>query len=102
MFLQSQIPPILCGNIRLQQVFKHKYFGLMFTPNLSCSNHISAVIAKANQCLGVLKKNIYILSRKSLQIGYFSFVQPFVEYCDVIYDSFTKGDSDKLENVQLH
>ncbi len=65
----SQLLPIDYGNIRLQQVFEHKHLGLIFTPNLSWSKHISAVITKANQCLGVLKKNKYILSRKSLKIG---------------------------------
>ncbi len=62
---------------------------------------VSAVIAKANRRLGVLKKNKYILSRKSLEIGYFSFIRPIVEYGDVIYDSCSKGNSGKLENVQL-
>ncbi len=80
----SQVPPILYGNIRLQQVFEHKYLGLIFTPNLSWSKHISTVIAKANRHLGVLKKNKYILSRKSLEIGYFSFICPVLEYGDVI------------------
>ncbi len=58
----SQVPPILYGNIRLQQVFEHKHRGLIFTPNLSWSKHISAVIAKANRYLGVLKKNKYYFS----------------------------------------
>ncbi len=59
----SLVPPILYGNIRLQQVFEHKHLGLIFTPKLPWSKHISAVIAKANRRLGVLKKNKYILSR---------------------------------------
>ncbi len=78
-----------------------KHLGLIFTPNLSWSKHIFAVIAKANRRLGILKKNKYILSRKSLEIGYFSFIQPIVEYGDVIYNSCSKADSGKLENGQL-
>ncbi len=96
----SLVPPILYCNIRLQQVFEHKHLGLIFTPNLSWSKHISAVIAKANRRLGVLKKNKYILSRKSLEIGYFSFICPILEYGDLIYDSCSKSVL-KLENVQL-
>ncbi len=75
--------------------------GLIFTPNLSWSKHISVVIAKANQRLGVLKKNKYILSRKSLEIGDFSFINPILKYGDLIYDLCSKYDSKKLENVQL-
>ncbi len=37
----SQVTPILYGNIRLQQVFKNKHHGLIFTPNLSWSKNIS-------------------------------------------------------------
>ncbi len=85
----------------MQQVFEHKNLGLIFTPSLSWSKHISAVITKANRHLGVLKKNKYILSRKSLEIGYFSFIRPILEYGDLIYDLCFKSDSDKLENVQL-
>ncbi len=51
--------------------------------------------------LGVFKKNKYILSRNSLEIGYFSFMNPNLEYDDFIDDSFSKSDSDKLANVQL-
>ncbi len=47
------------------------------------------------------KKNIYILSRKTLEIGYLSFVWLIIEYGDVIYDSCTKADSYKIKDVQL-
>ncbi len=45
-----------------------------FLHQIYLGQNISAVIAKANRCLGVLKKNKYILSRQSLEIGYFSFI----------------------------
>ncbi len=85
----SLVPPIRYGNIRLQQVFEHKHIGLIFTPNLSWSKHIFAVIAKANQLLGVLKKNKYILSRKL-----FHFIHLILKYGDLIYDSCSKSDSE--------
>ncbi len=90
-----------CGNIRLQQVFKQKHLGLIFTPNLSWSKHISAAIAKDNRCVSVLKMNKYILSRKSIEIGYFSFIRLILEYGELIFGPWSKCDSDKPENVQL-
>ncbi len=62
----SQVPLKLYGNIRLQQVFEHNHHGLIFIPNLSWSKHISTVIAKANRCLGLLKKNKYIYYPENL------------------------------------
>ncbi len=58
-------------------------------------------LLKAINILVFSKENKYILSRKSLEICYFSFIRPIVEYGDVIYDSCSKADSGKLENVQL-
>ncbi len=72
-----------------------------FLHQIYLGQNISAVIVKANRHLGSLKRNKYILSRKSLEIGYFSFIHPILEYGDIIYDSCSKSDSNKLENVQL-
>ncbi len=44
------------GNIREQQVFEHKHCSLIFTPNLSCSKHISAVKLKPINILAFLKR----------------------------------------------
>ncbi len=74
---------------------------LLFTPNLSWTKHIAAIATKANRRLGVIKKYKYTLSRKTLQIGYITFIRPILEYGDVIYDACSIEDTTKLEKVQL-
>ncbi len=97
----SPVPPIMIGQHHIDQVKEHKHLGLIFSPCLSWTKHISATIAKVNKRLGILKKYKYRFSRNTLEIGYKSFVRPLIEYGKEIYDTCTKEDSDKLENLQL-
>ncbi len=83
----SNVPPLLLGNHSLSKVNKHTHLGLLFTPNLSWTKHITAITAKANRRLGVSKKYKYTLSHKTLEIGYITFIRPILEYGDVIYDA---------------
>ncbi len=97
----SNVPPLLLGTHSLSKVNENKYLGLLFTPNLSWTKHITAITAKANRRLGVIKKYKYTLSRKTLNIGYITFIRPILEYGDVIYDACSIEDTTKLEKVQL-
>ncbi len=80
----SNVPHLLLGTHSLSMVNELKYLGLLFTPNLSWTKHIAAIIIKANRRLGVIKKYKYTLSRKTLEIGYITFIRPILEYGDVI------------------
>ncbi len=42
------IPSLKMGTVTLHQVFSHKHLGVTLTPNLSCNEHISNIIDKAN------------------------------------------------------
>ena len=40
------------------------------------------------------------LDRLSLQIMYFSFIRPILEYGDIIWDNLSQGLKDQLDKVQ--
>ena len=42
----------------------------------------------------------FLLSRKSLQIIYFSFIRPLLEYADVVWDNCTQYGANELEKIQ--
>ena len=42
----------------------------------------------------------FILDRKSLQIMYFSFVRPLLEYADIVWDNCSQYESNQLEQIQ--
>ncbi len=97
----SLVPPIYYGNIRLQQVESQKHLCFIVTPILSWIKHIPVTISKVNRHLGIPKKYKYTFFRKSREIRHISFVRPILGYGDVLYDSCSIDDSNKLENVQL-
>ncbi len=97
----SNVPPLPLGTHSLSKVNEHKYLGLPVTLNLSWTKHITAITAKANRRLGVIKKYKYTLSYKTLEIGYITFIRPKLEYGDVIYDACSIEDTTKLEKVHL-
>ena len=52
---------------------------------MNYSKHLDEKIAKANQCIGVIKRLYNYLPRKVLLLTYISYVRPNLDYCDVIY-----------------
>ena len=53
---------------------------------LNFNQHINIKISKANKVIGIIKRLLHILPRKSLSTIYKSFIRPYLDYCDVIYD----------------
>ncbi len=94
-------PPLKQGTVTLHQVFSHKHLGVTLTPNLSWNEHISNIIAKANQLLFIMRAFKYRISRQALITYYFGFIRPIVEYGDLLFDSCTKALSDMIEEIQL-
>ena len=53
---------------------------------------------KRVDCLRGMK---YMLDRRQLEILYFVFIRPILEYGDILWDNCSQVCSDKLEKVQL-
>jgi len=43
----------------------------------------------------------FTLDRTSLEVFYFSFIRPILEYADVVWDNRTQSEEDDLEKIQL-
>ena len=48
----------------------------------------------------MIKPLKFILNRKTLEICYFSFIRPLIEYADVVWDNCTQRDKLELERIQ--
>ena len=77
-----------------------KYLGVTFSSDLKWGTHIHAVIKKANQKLGFLKRNLRGAPMNSKQTAYFSIVRSGLEYASPIWDPYQKGDIDDIQFVQ--
>ena len=88
-------------NILIPDVQTHKHLGIHLSSDGSRDYHINIVSQKAWKRINVMRQVKNRLDRKSLQVIYFSFIRPFLEYGDVVWNNipqYLKDDLDKIQN----
>ena len=88
------------NNQQVNEVSTHKHLGLYLSNNCSWHEHIEYIKAKAWQCINTMRRLKFDLDRKSLQIIYFSFIRPLLEYADIVWNNCTQYESLGLEQIQ--
>ena len=78
----------------------HTYLGIGINNKLSWAEHISNTVSKANNILGIIRKNLYSCSPFVKETAYKSLVRPKLEYCSSILDPYHQEYKNKLESVQ--
>ena len=85
----------------MERVFKYKYLGVIFTSDLSWSEHIQSTSSKAKKLLSVLYRQFYRHSSSSiLATLYKSIVRPHLEYASPVWNPYLERDIKLLESVQ--
>ena len=93
--------PVLLNSIPLERVELFKHLGLVISSDLSWSNHITSICAKAKRILGLLYRHYYNhVERDVLKQLYISLVRPHLEYSCAVWDPYTLKDKRNLEQVQ--
>ncbi|XP_076047221.1 uncharacterized protein LOC143028736 [Oratosquilla oratoria] len=64
----------------LNRSTQEKDLGIVISSDLKSSAHVAMVTAKANSCLGIIKRNFAILNREILVPFYLSLVRPILDY----------------------
>ena len=72
--------------ITLQITKKAKYLGLNISDDLSWSKHINQTIAKGNNTLRFIKRNIQTRNSKIKETAYKTYVRPLLEYSSSVWD----------------
>ena len=93
-------PSLYMNQILIETVSTHKHLGLILSSDAKWTSHISIIIDKAWQRIGVMRALKFLLNRKSLERMYFSFVRPLLEYADVVWDNISDSLKHDLESVQ--
>ena len=88
------------NNQPITEVTSHKHLGLVFCSDCTWHDHFEHIKAKAWARINVMRKLKFQLDRKSLQIIYFSFIRPLLQYGDVVWSNCTLYESNELENIQ--
>jgi hypothetical protein len=82
---------IKIDDVIIEQVIKTKFLGVIINENLSWQDHIKVITNKISKNIGILhriSKNVPIELLKTL---YYTLIQPYLYYCNIIWGShFTK------------
>lgn len=85
----------------VETVDSHVHLGIRFTKNMRWNEHIQDIATKSRRKLNALLPLKFKFDRKSLEQMYKSFVQPCMEYGNVVWGGTYKSDLDKLEKIQV-
>ena len=72
---------------------------MVVNESLTWSDHIDLVCNKVSRGLNLLRRLSYFLPRPLLLLFLNSYILPHLDYCDVIWSSYTKSQSLRLETL---
>ncbi len=84
----------------LKQVTVSKYLGMKSYSNLKWDYHINAIVPKISSKIGILRSLRKIVPIETLKHLYNAIVQPHFDYSDIVYDSTSKTNKDRLQKLQ--
>ncbi|XP_072033974.1 uncharacterized protein [Amphiura filiformis] len=85
---------------QLEHVNYIKYLGLTVSHDLRWDKHVDRVVAKANNTLNFLRRNLNVNNPKVKAQAFKSLVRPLLEYSCSVWDPHTDHLTKKLEMVQ--
>ena len=101
--MKSSHPSVYFNNIPVNSSSVHKHLGMLLDDKLSYEHHLKFVLTKIKKTIGLLRKFQQILPRQSLITIYKSFIQPHLDYGDIVYDrAFNESIHKNLESVQYN
>ena len=93
-------PNLFMSNIEIPSVQNHKHLGIFISNDGKWNFHVKNIIEKAWKRVNVMRRLKYCLDRSTLQVIYFSFIRPVLEYGDVIWDNVPQYQKEELDKVQ--
>ena len=91
---------IKIGDYEINRVYDFKYLGIVLDDSLTWKDHVRYVISKVGKIVGILgrlRRNITIHAAFEM---YNSLILPIVDYCDVVWFSCNKADTESFESLQ--
>ena len=89
------------SNTKIPVVQNHKHLGIFISDDCTWDSHIKSSTDKAWKRLNMMRNLKTRLDRKTLQIIYFSFIRPLIEYADVVWDNCPRLLKDQLDKMQM-
>ena len=81
-------------------VDRTKFLGVIVDSKLSWSHHIDYIHGKISKGIGILKKVRKILNKKTMVNLYYTFLYPYLSYCNIIWGRASKKYINRLLLLQ--
>ena len=94
-------PDLFMSNTKIPVVQNHKHIGIFISDDCTWDCHIKSSTDKAWKMLNMMRTLKICLGRKTLQIIYFSFIRPLIEYADVVWDNCPRFLKDQPDKIQM-
>ena len=78
---------IKLNNEAISRVYQTKFLGVLIQANLKWNEHISSIANKISKVVGIMNKIKHTLSTDHLKLLYQSLIQPYLNYCCIIWAS---------------
>ena len=88
------------NGISLKKVNCSKCLGVELDEFLSWDSHITSVCKKVSSGIGVIKKIKPFIPSRSLINIYQSIVEPYFDYCSIVWNGISEGLAEKLQKLQ--
>ena len=85
---------------QLEQVDEEKDLGVLIDNEFKFHKQTAMAIKKGKSLLGLIKKSFAVIDKRTLPILYKALVRPHLEYGNVIWGPFFRGDIIAIEKVQ--
>jgi hypothetical protein len=83
----------------VEQVRWFIFLGVVVNEALTWSDHIDLLCKKVSRSLNLLHRLLYFLPRPLLLLSLNSYILPHLDYCDVVWFSYTKSQFLCLETT---
>ena len=88
------------GEKKLKQVTSKNVLGVTIDDQLSWEEQVDNISKKVSQGIGVLRRAKLFVKYDTLQILYNSLVQPYFEYCSLVWGNCRDSLKEKLQKLQ--
>ena len=94
------VPEIYIDSNPIHQISNTKFLGVYIDEHLTWQTHINYISGKISKGIGILKKAKRYLNKSTLHLLYYTFIYPYLGYCNIIWgNTYTKYLS-KLQILQ--
>ena len=98
---KCNLPPLdlhLLGS-QIEQVSSFKFLGIIINNTLTWSDHVKYILQKVSRSISLLRRLSWFLPRSLLVLFLKSYILPVLDYCDVVWDSCTKKEAQRMETL---